>query len=113
MACMHYFSSCRGSANLHHLGHGSDDHILAPRLVAGLAKEHVTKIAVGAHHVMTLAESGNVHVWGKDSNKEVNESVEGVSLPKLLPEASNQGVVYIACGPAEVSIPSLLELMGA
>ena len=74
-----------------------------PQLVAGLAKEKVVAVDVGAHHITTLSDSGNVHAWGKNSSREADESGEGVSLPKLLPEVSKQGVVYIACGFNEVS----------
>ena len=101
----------RGSADFHQLGHGNLDHLRNPKLVAALGEENVTMIAVAIHHVMALSKSGNVHVWGKYSSEETNESVDGVSLPKLLPEASKRGVIYIACGPSEVSTPSVLGLM--
>lgn len=104
--------SCRGSGYSHHLGHGDDEHVRTPKLVAGLSKEKVIMVAVGAHHVLTLSESGNVHGWGKNSSEEVDESGEGVSLPKLVPEASNQGVIYIACGLNEVRAPFVPEIVG-
>ncbi len=98
------FCSYRGSSHNHHLGHGSDEHQRTPKLVAGLSEEKVIEMAVGAHHVITLSEGGNVHGWGKNSGEEVDKTAENVSLPKLLPLVSNCGAVHVFCGANEVRI---------
>ena len=107
--CCSCVSISRGSSNYHHLGHGDDEHQRTPKRVAGLSGEKVAMIAVGAHHVLTLCESGNVYGWGKNSSEEVDESGEGVSLPKLLPEASNCGAMHISCGANEVRSVKMLS----
>ena len=97
----------RGSAESHHLGHGDEDHIKSPKLVSGLSGEIIVEIAVGLQHTLALAESGNLYGWGKNSNGEVDGYREAVPVPKLLPDHSKQGVMYIACGAHEVIVCSI------
>lgn len=94
----------RGSAEFHHLGHGDEDHVKVPKLVSRLAGEKIVDLAVGLQHTLALTESGNLYGWGKNSNGEVDGCGEAVSLPKLLPDSSKQGVMYIACGAYEVGV---------
>lgn len=91
-------SFVRGSGEFHHLGHGDEEHVKTPKLVNKLAGEKIVQLAVGSQHTLALAEGGNLYGWGKNG-----ETDETVPLPKLLPDASKQGVVYIACGAHEVS----------
>lgn len=93
----------RGSGEFQHLGHGEEEHVKVPKLVARLSGEKIVKLSVGSHHILALAESGNLYGWGKNTDGEVDGSGENIPLPKLLPNASKQGVMYIACGLHEVS----------
>ncbi len=93
--------SHRGSAESHHLGHGDEEHAHVPKHVQALSKYHVTDAAVGSQHCLALTSTGDIYGWGKNTSGEVNSSGKVVSLPKLIPEASKQGVVYIACGADE------------
>lgn len=93
----------RGSAEFHHLGHGNEDHVKAPKLVSRLAGEKIVELAVGLQHTLALAKSGNLYGWGKNSSAEIDGCGEAVPLPKLLPHGSKQAVMYIACGAHEVS----------
>jgi len=86
------------------LGHGDEEHQKFPKRVAALSEEKVVGVAVGAHHVLTLSESGCVHGWGKNSNEEVDETGEEVLLPKLLSQVSNCGAIQIFCGANEASL---------
>ena len=97
-----YILIFRGSAEFHHLGHGDEDHVKIPKLVSRLAGEKILDIAVGLQHTLALAESGNLYGWGKNSSGEIDGCGEPVPLPKLLPEASMQGVIHITCGAQEV-----------
>ena len=67
-------------------------------------EEKVVSVAVGSQHVLALAESGNLYGWGNNSHGEVEGSAEAIPVPLLLPAGSNQGVMYIECGPHEVSM---------
>lgn len=92
----------RGSAEFHHLGHGDEDHVKSPKLVGRLAGEKVVDVAVGLQHTLALAGSGNLYGWGKNFSGEIDGCGEAVPFPKLLPDVSKQGVVYITCGAHEV-----------
>ena len=48
------------------LGHGDEDHQLAPRRVpaAGFNGERVVMVAAGARHTVGLSEAGHVFTWG-------------------------------------------------
>ena len=94
----------RGSAESHHLGHGDEEHVKTPKLVSHLSGEKVVGVAVGSQHVLALTETGNLYGWGKNSSGEVNSSGENLPLPKLLSDASKQGIMYIACGADEVGM---------
>lgn len=100
----HFRLFFRGSGEFQHLGHGEEEHVKVPKLVARLSGEKIVKLSVGSHHTLALAESGNLYGWGKNTDGEVDGSGENIPLPKLLPNASKQGVMYIACGLHEVSI---------
>lgn len=95
----------RGSAESHHLGHSDEEHLKTPKLVGRLTGEKIVELAVGSQHTLALAESGNLYGWGKNSNGEVDGCGEAVPFPKLLPDASKQGVMYITCGAHEVCVP--------
>lgn len=86
------------------MGHGDEDHIKTPKLVGKLVGEKIVDVVVGLQHTLVLAESGNLYGWGKNSSGEVDGSGEAVPLPKLLPDASKQGVICISCGAQEVRV---------
>ncbi len=94
----------RGSAESNHLGHGDEESVKTPKLVAGLSKEKIIQVAVGLQHTLVLAESGNLYGWGKNSSGEIDGSGHTIPVPKLLPMGSKKGVVYITCGAQEVRV---------
>ena len=96
------YSSCRGSADSHHLGHGDEEHVRTPKQVAGLAEEAVVDVAVGSQHCLVLTDKGDVYGWGKNASGEVDASNDPVPTPKLIAAASNQGVMSMSCGANEV-----------
>lgn len=94
----------RGCAEFHHLGHGDEEHVRAPKQVVDLAEETVVDIAVGSRHCLVLTDKGDVYGWGKNSSGEVDASNDPVPTPKLIAAASKQGVMSLSCGAHEVRV---------
>ena len=92
------------------LGHGDEDHELAPREVpaAAFSGERVVMVAAGGVHTVALSEAGHVFTWGSGSSGQLGHNDQGdqlaprqVAAGRFAPPGQGDAperVVFVAAG---------------
>ncbi|CAG9815802.1 unnamed protein product [Phaedon cochleariae] len=83
------------------LGHGTCEDCLVPTMVAGLAGQHVVKVACGSGdaHTLCVTSQGRVYSWGDgDYGKLGRGGSEGSKFPRLVEKLQNVDISEVYCG---------------
>lgn len=75
-------------------------HFRFPELVEALQGEFVVCLSLGLGHVMALTDKGEVYCWGKNDNKQINDSSDAfIQRPTLMESLKGEKITSICCGP--------------
>ena len=74
---------------------------VAPRLCASIQDKSVSRLAVGAHHVVLLMETGEVYAFGSNAEGQLGLGAGAKMFepePRVIPALLGKGVRLVACG---------------
>ncbi|XP_066141939.1 E3 ubiquitin-protein ligase HERC2 isoform X1 [Euwallacea fornicatus] len=91
-----------GKAKGWKLGHRSDDHVRTPELVEALTGKKVVSLSIGTAHCLALTSEGEVLGWGKNENRQIDDSSEVfIQQPRTIEALKGSRILGIACGPIQ------------
>ncbi|XP_044756400.1 E3 ubiquitin-protein ligase HERC2 [Coccinella septempunctata] len=82
------------------VGHNKEEPVRFPELVEALQDKVVVSVSLGLGHVMALTDTGEIYSWGKNDNKQINDSPDAyIQRPTLIESLRGERLTGICCGP--------------